>query len=240
MFLWLVLTLSIFTSPITATLPVTKDCIVLQMFFNAFLNNLLYHFTRTVLGESSRIWPRLKRDRRRDGRSPFGPLGQLAKREQPGTGNEEERRRDDLYSNRITSVTPGGLIWTAPNTLTNKVSGISIAGVTGGSQELTLLEAKVSLTRKEWQKHPIVTGPGALHILGIDFLQNSYYKAPSGVRWAFGIVAVETEGIKKFNTLPGLLENPSAIVLLKAEEQCIELLPVQWCTSGSTGRIKMQ
>ncbi|RMC01831.1 hypothetical protein DUI87_21639 [Hirundo rustica rustica] len=39
------------------------------------------------------IWPRLKRDRRRDGRSLFGPPGQLAKREQPGTSNEEERRR---------------------------------------------------------------------------------------------------------------------------------------------------
>ncbi|RMB87994.1 hypothetical protein DUI87_35631 [Hirundo rustica rustica] len=39
------------------------------------------------------IWPRLKRDRRRDGRLPFRPPGQLAKREQPGTGNEEERRR---------------------------------------------------------------------------------------------------------------------------------------------------
>ncbi|RMC03665.1 hypothetical protein DUI87_19656 [Hirundo rustica rustica] len=39
------------------------------------------------------IWTRLKRDQRRDGRSLFGPPGQLAKREQPGTGNEEERRR---------------------------------------------------------------------------------------------------------------------------------------------------
>ncbi|RMB92799.1 hypothetical protein DUI87_30693 [Hirundo rustica rustica] len=39
------------------------------------------------------IWPHLKRDQRRDSRSPFGPLGQLAKREQPGTGNEEERQR---------------------------------------------------------------------------------------------------------------------------------------------------
>ncbi|RMC03824.1 hypothetical protein DUI87_19577 [Hirundo rustica rustica] len=34
----------------------------------------------------------MKKDRRQDGRSPFGPPGQLAKREQPGTGNEEERR----------------------------------------------------------------------------------------------------------------------------------------------------
>ncbi|RMB89038.1 hypothetical protein DUI87_34608 [Hirundo rustica rustica] len=44
------------------------------------------------------IWPRLKRDRRWDGRSPFGPLGQLAKREQPGTGNEEERRRGTTHN----------------------------------------------------------------------------------------------------------------------------------------------
>ncbi|RMC18262.1 hypothetical protein DUI87_04144 [Hirundo rustica rustica] len=40
------------------------------------------------------IWPRRKRDRRRDGRSLFGPPGQLAKREQPGTSNEEERQRE--------------------------------------------------------------------------------------------------------------------------------------------------
>ncbi|RMC00700.1 hypothetical protein DUI87_22727 [Hirundo rustica rustica] len=58
---------------------------------------------------------------------------------------------------------------------------ISIAGVTGGSQELTLLEAEVSLTGKEWQKHPIVTGPGAPCILGIDFLRNGYYKDSKGL-----------------------------------------------------------
>ncbi|RMB97413.1 hypothetical protein DUI87_26141 [Hirundo rustica rustica] len=96
---------------------------------------------------------------------------------------------------------------------------ISIAGVTGGSQELTLLEAEVSLTRKEWQKHPIVTGSGAPCILGIDFLRNSYYKDSKGFRWAFGIAAVEAEGIKKLNSLPGLSENPSAVGLLKVEEQ---------------------
>ncbi|RMC03821.1 hypothetical protein DUI87_19574 [Hirundo rustica rustica] len=49
--------------------------------------------TEQFWGLVHRIWPRLKRDRRRDGRSLFGPPGQLAKREQPGTGNEEERRR---------------------------------------------------------------------------------------------------------------------------------------------------
>ncbi|RMC04157.1 hypothetical protein DUI87_18975 [Hirundo rustica rustica] len=96
---------------------------------------------------------------------------------------------------------------------------ISIAGVTGGSQELTLLEAEVSLTGKEWQKHPIVTGPGAPHILGIDFLRNGYYKDSKGLRWAFGIAAVEVEGIKKLNSLPGLSEDPSAVGLLKVEEQ---------------------
>ncbi|RMC20012.1 hypothetical protein DUI87_00858 [Hirundo rustica rustica] len=96
---------------------------------------------------------------------------------------------------------------------------ISIAGVTGGSQELTLLEAEVSLTGKEWQKHPIVTGSGAPCILGIDFLRNGYYKDSKGLRWAFGIAAVEAEGIKKLNSLPGLSENPSAVGLLNVEEQ---------------------
>ncbi|TRZ07928.1 hypothetical protein HGM15179_019175 [Zosterops borbonicus] len=96
---------------------------------------------------------------------------------------------------------------------------ISIAGVTGRSQELTLLEAEVSLTGKEWQKHPIVTGPEVPCILGIDFLRNGYYKDPKGLRWVFGIAAVEAEGIKQLNTLPGLLENPSTVGLLKVEEQ---------------------
>ncbi|RMC20460.1 hypothetical protein DUI87_01310 [Hirundo rustica rustica] len=89
----------------------------------------------------------------------------------------------------------------------------------GGSQELTLLEAEVSLTGKEWQKHPIVTGSGAPCILGIDFLRNGYYKDSKGFRWAFGIAAVEAEGIKKLNSLPGLSENPSAVGLLKVREQ---------------------
>ncbi|RMB89513.1 hypothetical protein DUI87_34098 [Hirundo rustica rustica] len=53
---------------------------------------------RNNFGVSSGIWPRVKRDRRRDGRSPFGPPGQLAKREQPGTGNEEEGRRVSILA----------------------------------------------------------------------------------------------------------------------------------------------
>lgn len=39
---------------------------------------------------------------------------------------------------------------------------ISVSGVTEGSQQLTLLEAEVSLMGNEWQMHPIVTGPEAL------------------------------------------------------------------------------
>ena len=73
---------------------------------------------------------------------------------------------------------------------------ISIAGVTGGSHELTVLEAEVSLTGNEWQKHPIVTGPEALCILGIDYLRRGYFKDPKGYKWAFGVAALETERIK--------------------------------------------
>ncbi|GAB0208777.1 hypothetical protein GRJ2_003343400 [Grus japonensis] len=55
-----------------------------------------------------------------------------------------------------------------------------ISGVTGGSQQLTLLEAEVSLTGNDWEKHPIVTGPEAPCILGIDYLRRGYFKDPKG------------------------------------------------------------
>ncbi|XP_072791715.1 uncharacterized protein [Taeniopygia guttata] len=104
-----------------------------------------------------------------------------------------------------------------------EVEPVSIAGVTGGLQQLTLVEAEVSLTGKEWKKHPIVTGPDAPCILGIDFLQNSYYKDPKGLRWAFGIAAVEAEYIKQLSTLSGLSENLSAVGLLRVEEQHVPI-----------------
>ncbi|TRZ07546.1 hypothetical protein HGM15179_019558 [Zosterops borbonicus] len=44
-----------------------------------------------------------------------------------------------------------------------------------------------------------------------------------GVKWAFRIVAVETEGVKQLNTLPGLSENPSAVGFLKGEEQRVPI-----------------
>ncbi|RMC19769.1 hypothetical protein DUI87_03333 [Hirundo rustica rustica] len=100
---------------------------------------------------------------------------------------------------------------------------ISISGVTGGSQQLTVLEAEVSLTGNGWQKHPIVTGPEAPCILGIDYLRNGYFKDPKGYRWAFGIAAVETEDIRQLNTLPGLSDDSCAVGLLRAEEQQVPI-----------------
>ncbi|RMC15943.1 hypothetical protein DUI87_08150 [Hirundo rustica rustica] len=100
---------------------------------------------------------------------------------------------------------------------------ISISGVTGGSQQLTVLEAEVSLTGNGWQKHPIVTGPEAPCILGIDYLRNGYFKDPKGYRWAFGIAAVETEDIRQLNTLPGLSDDSCAVGLLRVEEQQVPI-----------------
>ena len=81
--------------------------------------------------------------------------------------------------------------------------------MTGGSQELSVLEAEVSLTGQDWQKHPIVTGPEAPCILGIDYLRKGYFKDRKGYRWAFGIATVETEEIKQLSILPDLSEDPS-------------------------------
>ncbi|GAB0176012.1 hypothetical protein GRJ2_000066400 [Grus japonensis] len=104
-----------------------------------------------------------------------------------------------------------------------RVEPISISGVTGGSQQLTLLEAEVSLAGSEWQKHPIVTGPEAPCILGIDYLRKGYFKDPKGYRWAFGIAALEVEEIEPLSSLPGLSEEPSVVGLLRVEEQQVPI-----------------
>ncbi|GAB0188949.1 hypothetical protein GRJ2_001360200 [Grus japonensis] len=98
-----------------------------------------------------------------------------------------------------------------------------IAAVRRGSQQLTLLEAEVSLTGNEWQKHPIVTGPEAPCILGIDYLRKGYFKDPKGYRWAFGIAALEAEEIEPLSSLPGLSEEPSVVGLLRVEEQQVPI-----------------
>ncbi|PKU30027.1 hypothetical protein llap_19670 [Limosa lapponica baueri] len=96
---------------------------------------------------------------------------------------------------------------------------ICISGVTGGSQELTVLEAEVNLTGNEWQKHPIVNGPDTPCILGIDYLRRGYFKDPKGYRWAFAIAALEAEEVKQLSILPGLSEDPSVVGLLRVEEK---------------------
>ncbi|RMC21641.1 hypothetical protein DUI87_02508 [Hirundo rustica rustica] len=88
-------------------------------------------------------------------------------------------------------------------------------GITGidsvGSRGKPDREGVAETSNCDWPRPP--------RILGIDFLWNGYYKDAKGLRWAFGIAAVEAEGIKKLNSLPGLSENPSAVGLLKVEEQ---------------------
>ena len=78
-----------------------------------------------------------------------------------------------------------------------------------------MLEEEISLTGKDWQKHPIVTGPGAPCILCIDYLRRGYFKDPKGYRWAFGIAAVDTEGVEQLSVLPRLSEDLSVVALLR-------------------------
>ncbi|GAB0203381.1 hypothetical protein GRJ2_002803700 [Grus japonensis] len=100
---------------------------------------------------------------------------------------------------------------------------IWISGVTGGCQELSVLEAEVSFTGDKWEKHPIVTGPEAPCILGIDYLRRGYFKDPKGYRWAFGVATVNAEKIKQLSTLPGLSEDPFVVGLLQVEEQQVPI-----------------
>ncbi|GAB0208295.1 hypothetical protein GRJ2_003295200 [Grus japonensis] len=102
-------------------------------------------------------------------------------------------------------------------------TSISATRMTGGSQQLTVLEAEVSLTGNEWQKHPIVTGPEAPCILGIDYLCRGYFEDQKGYRWAFGIAALEKEETEQLSTLPGLSEDPSVAGLLRVEEQQVPI-----------------
>ena len=58
---------------------------------------------------------------------------------------------------------------------------IYIHGVTGGSQELTMLEAEISLTGEDWQKHPIVTGPGLHVYLVLITSEGDILRIPEGI-----------------------------------------------------------
>ncbi|GAB0204671.1 hypothetical protein GRJ2_002932700 [Grus japonensis] len=99
----------------------------------------------------------------------------------------------------------------------DKAEPICISGVTGGSQQLTVMESEVSLTGNDWQKHPIVTGPEAPCMRGIDCLWRGYFKDIKGITMDFW--TLETEEIKQLSILPSLSEHPCVVRLLTVEEQ---------------------
>ena len=106
----------------------------------------------------------------------------------------------------------------------------------GGFQELSVLEAEVSLTGNEWQKHPVVTGLEAPCLRGIDYLRRGYFKDPKGYWWAFGIAALSTEKTKQLSSLPGLSEDLSVVGLLWVKEQQVPIATMtvhrrQYCTN---------
>ena len=81
----------------------------------------------------------------------------------------------------------------------------------------------MNFTGQEWQKHPIMTGPEALCILGIDYIRRGYFKDEKGYQWAFGIAALEMEEIKQLSILPGLSVDPSVVGLLRVEEKQVPI-----------------
>ncbi|KAJ7424960.1 hypothetical protein WISP_25988 [Willisornis vidua] len=91
---------------------------------------------------------------------------------------------------------------------------VSISGVTEGSQDLLVVEADMSLTGHQWEKHSIVTGPEAPCILGMGYLKRGHFKDPKGYRWDFGVATVIEGKSKQLSTLPGLSEDPSVVGLL--------------------------
>lgn len=100
---------------------------------------------------------------------------------------------------------------------------IWISELTRGCQELSVLEAEGNLTGEKWGKCPIVTGPEAPHILGIDCLRRGYFKDLKKYQWTFSVTTVNTEKIKQLSTPPGLLEHPFLVGLLQGEEQLVPI-----------------
>lgn len=93
--------------------------------------------------------------------------------------------------------------------------------MTRGCQESSVLEAEGSLTSDKWEKCPIVTGPEAPCILGIDCLGRGYFLDLKGYQWIFGVATVNTEKIKQLSTPSGLLEHPFLRGLLQGEGQLV-------------------
>jgi len=90
----------------------------------------------------------------------------------PGT-SDPQKYKALLDTDAQCTLIPSGYRGTEP---------IWISGVTGGCQELSVVEAEVSLTWDKREKHPIVTGPEGPCLLGIDYLRRGYFKDPKGYR----------------------------------------------------------
>lgn len=106
-------------------------------------------------------------------------------------------------------------------------SSICSSGATGGSQQLTVLEAETSLTGNEWQKHTTVTGPEAPCIFSTDYLRRGYFKGPKEYHW----LPWRQRKLKQLSAWPLLSEDHSVVGLLKSIRS--QSLP-QWCTSSNT------
>jgi len=91
-----------------------------------------------------------------------------------------------------------------PEGVANFTESIYISEVTGGSQELTVLKAEISLTGKNWQKHPIVTGPVAPCVLGTSSHPNGC-GAPRDICPKWGLF-LQQQG--KFPSVKGCSSHP--------------------------------
>lgn len=102
-----------------------------------------------------------------------------------------------------------------------------IFGVTEGSQEIIVLVTEESLIRNKGQKLPIMIGQ-RLHASLVYLLRSHYFRDPKGHQWDFGIAALEMEDIKQLSTLLLLSEDPSAVRLLRVEQN----FQHPWCRQG--------
>lgn len=92
---------------------------------------------------------------------------------------------------------------------------ICISRVTGGSQQLNMLESEMSRTRNEWQKHPIVMAERFLASLADTNYLSKVFQRPKINHWGFSIVALEMEENKKL--FYSVCSPHSVVELLKAK-----------------------
>lgn len=69
-------------------------------------------------------------------------------------------------------------------------------------------------------------------IVGTGSLRRSFFPGLKGYWWDFGVATMDAEKIKQLSTFPGLLEDPSVVVLMYIEVQQLliaTLMLHQWC-----------